>query len=79
MAYFFKMSPGHPIRFNSIVFYVDISPHDIPPLLVFKAERVDYLNYKKRTISKATFFRRMSITASGKIYRFDADNAASIE
>ena len=79
MALAFNKLTSQKVPLRKVVFYVHIAPHDIPPMLVFKTYQVDYLNYKKGIISKATFFRKMNITAGGIIYRFDAEKAVNIE
>jgi hypothetical protein len=79
MASIFKKSPDQSRQFNSIVFFVDISPHDIPTSLVFQIKRDDFLNYKEKPESKEIFFRQMNITTKGERFRFDAAKAALVE
>ena len=69
-------------RFNNVkglTFYVDIRPHDIPPVLVFKISKNDYLQYSVGTVSKESFYKRISITTAGEKFKFDAHTAIDIE
>ena len=64
---------------NIVTLYADIRPHDIPPVLVFKINKNDYLNYSSGKISKEVFYKKISITSGGEKFKFDAHLAVDIE
>jgi hypothetical protein len=69
-------------RFDKLkvfTFYVDIRPHDIPPMLVFKISKDVYLQYSTGTISKESLYNKISITSAGEKYNFNAHKAVDIE
>lgn len=66
--------------FNKIIFFVDIRPHDIPPVLRFEIKSKDWKAYLKSE-NKKIMFTKMNVydKVENIPFKYSIDKAVSIE